>query len=61
MPARRPVCLLRVFRINKRGADSGDVVIREQGFSIFGTHEPEIVIPHISVLSLYGECVGTRE
>jgi hypothetical protein len=46
--ARRPVCLLRVFWVHKRVADSGDVVIPERGFSIVDTHEPAIAISLLS-------------
>ena len=46
--ARRPVCPLRVFWAYKIVADSGDVVIQEQGLSIFDTHEPAIAIPLLS-------------
>jgi hypothetical protein len=38
-----------VFRVHNKVADSGDVVIHEQGFSIVDTHEPAIAI---SLLSL---------
>jgi hypothetical protein len=38
------VCPLRVFWVYNKVGDSGDVVIQEQGFSIFGTHEPEIAM-----------------
>jgi hypothetical protein len=36
---------LRVFPEYNKVADSGDVVIQEQGFSIVDTHEPAIAIP----------------
>jgi hypothetical protein len=39
------VYLLRVFRVYNKVADSGDVVIQEQGFSIVDTHGPAIAIP----------------
>jgi len=41
------VCLLQVFLVYKKVADSGDVVMHEQGFSIFDTHEPTIAM-HLS-------------
>jgi hypothetical protein len=36
---------LRVFQEYNKVADSGDVVIQKQGFSIVDTHEPAIAIP----------------
>jgi hypothetical protein len=39
------VRLLRVFRVYNKVADSGDVVIEKQGFSIVDTHEPAIAMP----------------
>ena len=39
---------LRVFRVHNKVADSGDVVIQKQGFSIVGTHEPTIAMPLLS-------------
>jgi hypothetical protein len=35
---------VRVFRVYKKVADSGDVVTQEQGFSIVDTHEPVIAM-----------------
>jgi len=45
------VCPLRVFRVYRLVADSGDVVIQRRRFSIVDTHEPVIAIP------LYSSCV----
>jgi hypothetical protein len=39
------VCPLRVFRVYNKVADSGGVVIEEQGFSIIDTLEPAIAMP----------------
>src|SRR6266404_1829955 len=39
------MCILRVFWMYKLVADSGEVVIQKQGFSIVGTHEPAIAMP----------------
>ena len=44
MLARRPVCLLRVFWVYNKFADSDDVVIGKQDFSIVDTHEPTIAM-----------------
>ncbi len=38
-------CLLRVFPVYKKVADSGNLVIQRQGFSIVDTHEPAIAMP----------------
>ena len=43
--ARRPVCPVRVYGPYNTVADSGDLVIQKQGFSIVDTHEPAIAIP----------------
>ena len=45
MLARRPACLLPVFEVYNKVADSGDVVIQKQGFSIVGTREPAFAMP----------------
>ena len=39
------MCLLRVFWVHNKVADSGGVVIQEQGFSIVDTREPAIAMP----------------
>ena len=44
MLARCPICFLRVFGMYKKVADSGDVVIEKQGFSIVDTHGSAIAI-----------------
>jgi hypothetical protein len=36
---------LRVIALYNKVADSGDVVIQEQGFPIVGTHEPGFSMP----------------
>jgi hypothetical protein len=51
------VCPLRVFWVYKKVADSGDVVIQEQGFSIVDIHEPAIAMP-LSSFSLYDRYSG---
>ena len=43
--ARFPVCPLPAYRVYKKVADSGDVVIQKRGFSIVDTHEPAIATP----------------
>jgi len=45
MLARRPACPLLVFEVYNKVADSGDVAIQKQGFSIVGTREPAFAMP----------------
>jgi hypothetical protein len=49
--ARCAVCPLRVFRVCNKVADSGDVAIQEQDFSIFDTREPAIAMPQSPIFS----------
>ena len=51
------MCPLRVFWVYKQVAGSGDVVIEEQRFSIFNTHEPAVTMP----LSSLWICLQTMD